>query len=786
MVRIRSFEAPLVGLLAALATFCALEARGDQPYSVVGQSSSATAATNRRPIAERIKAANRPIVLSSDAQLAPDRGLIAALGGTSVPLEAAAPTAPAFAELSTAVPTLALDAWADEPSLADAPLILPPPAEEPLSSNPTTADDESVAEVSNLDAQPGLGESPEGIDNTAVTDAGSFELESISDEGESPEETTAPSSASGAEGATQAASTPPAPFPGQSSQSAAGGQRRGNGQSAPRQSARVTPQRRAALLDRLKTALAAMPRPLGLVPTAPSPRPLAAGRRSTGQHAVAARQARVPTKAVVLKPDDTTLDGLRPADTESPDTCQAAEESGGGDGSVSSLTQTSDNTPTTNQQEPDCDLVGVQGSDESVGFLDTDDNAACSEDACPAAISPDGAELSTEQTTTETLSELATVTDPLTTESAEGLFLSSTPVASDEQSSLDELPDDTTSSSPSQSDSTWAATTPAAMTDTPEATAPRELAPNRPDQTQKTLPPQAVRKTLSPQQPRYRAPASVVQRQTPLDRLQARLESLPRPFGLLPAPRPSMRSGAAPRTRQGETPLVTGQLAGKPKAAHGSPRPLAANQRASRPLDSAAASSGPVALALAPHGDDEAQGSSETTTLASGNDDVEARLAADDDSTASDSGTAGAPPSLSPPGSSPQPVGLVVEIRGPGEAVSRGGRVEIHFTVHNGGDTVIEAVALAMHFAHGVEPLAATGRPFVITKDSSMVFETLPQLAPGESLEIDVVAICTREGKVDFLASAHCGGNTDQRTAGGVVSVVSEAIADHPTGTTRR
>jgi NAD(P) transhydrogenase subunit alpha len=61
MVRTRIPEASLVGLLAALATFCALEARGEQPYSIVGQSGPATAATGRRPLAERIKAADMVI-----------------------------------------------------------------------------------------------------------------------------------------------------------------------------------------------------------------------------------------------------------------------------------------------------------------------------------------------------------------------------------------------------------------------------------------------------------------------------------------------------------------------------------------------------------------------------------------------------------------------------------------------------------------------------------------------------------------------------------------------------
>lgn len=67
MLRSRSLEAAVIGCLAALATFCALSARAADTYSVVAQSSRATAATGRRPLAERIAAANLPIVAQSGA-----------------------------------------------------------------------------------------------------------------------------------------------------------------------------------------------------------------------------------------------------------------------------------------------------------------------------------------------------------------------------------------------------------------------------------------------------------------------------------------------------------------------------------------------------------------------------------------------------------------------------------------------------------------------------------------------------------------------------------------------
>lgn len=67
MVRTTFNEAFLIGLLTALASFCALKASAEQPakqaYSVVAQSSKATAATGRRPLGQRIVASNLPILI---------------------------------------------------------------------------------------------------------------------------------------------------------------------------------------------------------------------------------------------------------------------------------------------------------------------------------------------------------------------------------------------------------------------------------------------------------------------------------------------------------------------------------------------------------------------------------------------------------------------------------------------------------------------------------------------------------------------------------------------------
>jgi len=63
MPRTTTSQALLIGLLAALASFCGLKAFADQPYSIVAQSTKETAATGRRPLAQRISAANLPVVV---------------------------------------------------------------------------------------------------------------------------------------------------------------------------------------------------------------------------------------------------------------------------------------------------------------------------------------------------------------------------------------------------------------------------------------------------------------------------------------------------------------------------------------------------------------------------------------------------------------------------------------------------------------------------------------------------------------------------------------------------
>jgi hypothetical protein len=67
MFHSRLAEATLIGCLTALASFCALNARAGETYSIVAQSNRFSAATGRRPLSERIAAANLPIIAETAA-----------------------------------------------------------------------------------------------------------------------------------------------------------------------------------------------------------------------------------------------------------------------------------------------------------------------------------------------------------------------------------------------------------------------------------------------------------------------------------------------------------------------------------------------------------------------------------------------------------------------------------------------------------------------------------------------------------------------------------------------
>ena len=116
MFHSRLAEATLIGCLTALASFCALNARAGETYSIVAQSTRSSAATGRRPLSERIAAANLPIITqtTATAERAPARENAAARA-----------EAPATSE-NMAVAAVRVDQDIEQETKAPQPAVTPP------------------------------------------------------------------------------------------------------------------------------------------------------------------------------------------------------------------------------------------------------------------------------------------------------------------------------------------------------------------------------------------------------------------------------------------------------------------------------------------------------------------------------------------------------------------------------------------------------------------------------------------------------------------------------------
>jgi hypothetical protein len=148
MLRTASIQALVIAVLTALASFCALEASAGQPaaprrYSIVAQSSKATAATGRRPISQRIAASNLPLLIPI-REGCDEHGCPAPTGATPIvqpPVaeEPANETAPPSEPAPQAMLSETDDAEADAVEAETAEAV----AETETNTAPTTAPDDS-------------------------------------------------------------------------------------------------------------------------------------------------------------------------------------------------------------------------------------------------------------------------------------------------------------------------------------------------------------------------------------------------------------------------------------------------------------------------------------------------------------------------------------------------------------------------------------------------------------------------------------------------------------------
>ncbi|MFN6192156.1 MAG: hypothetical protein ACK54F_08890 [Planctomycetia bacterium] len=153
MLRTASMQALLIAVLAALASFCALKASAGQPaaprrYSIVAQSSKATAATGRRPLSQRIAASNLPLLIpireGCNEHGCPTPGSATPL--VKPPVAEESPNEPAPPSVSDPQPLLS-EADDAETDAAEAKAEVAEAAPESNPAPTTTPDDSAVAAV---------------------------------------------------------------------------------------------------------------------------------------------------------------------------------------------------------------------------------------------------------------------------------------------------------------------------------------------------------------------------------------------------------------------------------------------------------------------------------------------------------------------------------------------------------------------------------------------------------------------------------------------------------------
>ena len=125
---------------------------------------------------------------------------------------------------------------------------------------------------------------------------------------------------------------------------------------------------------------------------------------------------------------------------------------------------------------------------------------------------------------------------------------------------------------------------------------------------------------------------------------------------------------------------------------------------------------------------------------------------------------------------------IEVVVEGPEGGVARGEEITLRLSVRNTGTAAARAVTPMFHFGRGIEPRGAAGRVGTVTRKGSVVFESLPELAPGECLEVDVVAVCEHTGAVPFRAAVWCGEGdaAEEIPLDGELRVVPGPIASAP------
>ena len=279
-----------------------------------------------------------------------------------------------------------------------------------------------------------------------------------------------------------------------------------------------------------------------------------------------------------------------------------------------------------------------------------------------------------------------------------------------------------------------------------------------------------------------RRPAAPIVRRPIRDALETALANMPRPLGLFPQPEP-----VAPRR----------SVAG-PSNGTATPRALATKSIGTRPLDAERGTEPDVSRAIVAEPPTDAGADAADTTLTSGNDTAELEpLSTPNDPLVADTDGVGdadnAPATLAEladarDATEAPATCLEVTMTGPEGSIPLGERVTLHLTVTNSGTTAATDVTPVVHFGVGLEPLGIRGRLGSFTADGSVMFERLAELPQGESVEIEIVAVCTIAGTIPYQGAAWFGDGEERNVvpADASITVIPATVAAEPAPLRRR
>jgi len=123
-----------------------------------------------------------------------------------------------------------------------------------------------------------------------------------------------------------------------------------------------------------------------------------------------------------------------------------------------------------------------------------------------------------------------------------------------------------------------------------------------------------------------------------------------------------------------------------------------------------------------------------------------------------------------------QPARLEFDVRESRALVGEGEQIVMRIAVRNiGGDTA-ERVTATLFFAEGIEPVQAIGHAAEVYP-GEVRFETVPELAPGSTVDLLVTAVGTRPGSIAYRGEIECREPAGRVTRDGMLTVRARPAA---------